>query len=425
MKTLIKNGNIVFFDKIEKADLLISDGIITKIEPNLRDFADEVVDATDKCIFAGFVDIHVHLREPGFEYKETIESGTKAAVKGGVTAVACMPNTNPVLDNKFALRYVLDKANEAGFAKVYPVCSITKGENGELMSDMLSLKDQGAVAFSDDGKPVKTSQMMRLALEYSKEFDLPILCHAEDMDLTNGGVVHEGYNSTIYGLRGINRASEEVGIAREIIIAANLGARVHICHVSTKGSVEIIRAAKKLGVKVTAETCPHYFSLTDDMIANFNTMAKVNPPLRETEDMLAIRQGIADGTLEVLATDHAPHAHWEKECQFDNAAFGISGLETAFAVNYTYLVKQGIIDLPKLSTLMTKNPCKVINVPNNGIAVGEKADITIIDLNKKWTVDSSKFVSKGKNTPFNGMELYGLVEMTFVDGNKCYVRDDD
>ncbi len=425
MKTLIKNGNIVFFDKIEKADVLIQDGVIAKIEPSIRDLADEVVDATDKCLFAGFVDIHVHLREPGFEYKETVESGTKAAVKGGFTGVACMPNTNPVMDNKFALRYLLDKAKEAGYAKVYPICSITKGENGELMSDMLSLKDQGAIAFSDDGKPVKTSQMMRLALEYSKEFNIPILCHAEDMDLTNGGVVHEGYNSTIYGLRGINRASEEVGIAREIIIAANVGAKVHICHVSTKGSVEIIRAAKKLGVQVTAETCPHYISLTDDMIANFNTMAKVNPPLRETADMLAIRQALADGTIEVLATDHAPHAHWEKECQFDEAAFGISGLETAFAVNYTYLVRQGVIDLPKLSTLMTKNPCDVINVANGGIAVGEKADITIVDLNKKWTIDSSKFVSKGKNTPFNGMEVFGQVEMTFVDGNKCYVRDDD
>jgi len=425
MKTLIKNGNVVFFDKIEKADIFVEDGIISQIAPTIREKADEVIDATGKCIFAGFVDIHVHLREPGFDYKETIASGTKAAVKGGFTAVACMPNTNPVLDNKFALRYVLDKAKEAGLAKVYPICSITKGENGELMTDILSLKDQGAVAFSDDGKPVKTSQMMRLALEYSKEFDIPMLCHCEDVDLANGGVVHEGYNATIHGLRGISRASEEVGIAREIIIAANLGARVHICHVSSKGSVDIIRMAKKMGVKVTAETCPHYISLTDDMMKGFNTMAKVNPPLREEADMLAIREGLADGTIEVLATDHAPHAHWEKECQFDEAAFGISGLETAFAVNYTYLVKQGIVDLPKLSRLMTKNPCDVINVPNGGIAVGEKADIAIVDLNKKWTVDSSKFASKGKNTPFNGMEVFGMVDMTFVDGKKCFVRQDD
>lgn len=425
MKTLIKNGNIVYFDRIEKADLLINDGIIAKIADKIRDDADEVIDAEGKCLFAGFVDMHVHLREPGFESKETIESGTKAAVKGGFTAVACMPNTNPVLDNKFVLKYVLDKAKEAGYAKVYPICSITKGENGELLSDMLSLYQNGAVAFSDDGKPVRTSQMMRLALEYSKAYDLPIICHCEDMDLTNGGVVNEGYNATIYGLKGINRASEEVAVAREIIIAANLGARVHICHVSTKGSVEIIRAAKKMGVKVSAETCPHYISLTDDCIAGFNTMAKVNPPLRESEDVAALQAGLADGTIDCLATDHAPHTHWDKEREFDTAAFGISGLETAFAVNYTYLVKQGVLDLPKLSTLMTKNPCKALKIANGGIALGEKADITVVDLNKKWTVDSAKFVSKGKNTPFDKTELYGRVEMTFVDGNKCYAADND
>lgn len=424
MKTLIKNGNIVYFDKIERADLLIEDGKIASIGANIKDKADEVIDAKDKCVFAGFVDMHVHLREPGFESKETIETGTKAAVKGGFTAVACMPNTNPVLDNKYALRYVIDKAKEAGYAKVYPICSITKGENGELLTDMLSLRDNGAVAFSDDGKPVKTSQMMRLALEYSKAYDLPLLCHCEDTDLTNGGSANEGYNATVYGIKGINRASEEVAVAREIIIAANLGAKVHICHVSTKGSVEIIRAAKRLGVKVTAETCPHYISLTDDCIADFNTMAKVNPPLREAADVEAIKAALADGTIDCLATDHAPHAHWDKECQFDTAAFGISGLETAFAVNYTYLVKSGVIDLPKLSTLMTKNPCSVLKVPNKGITVGEKADITIVDLNKTWVVDSAKFVSKGKNTPFDKKELCGTVEMTFVDGVKRYQRED-
>lgn len=423
MKTLIKNGNVVYFDKVEKADILIEDGLIAKIDSFIQDSADEVIDASNKCVMAGFVDMHVHLREPGFENKETIETGTKAAVKGGFTAVACMPNTKPVLDNKFALKYVIDKANEAGFAKVYPICSITKGEEGELLSDMLTLKDNGAVAFSDDGKPVKTSQMLRLALEYGKAYDLPMLCHCEDTDLANGGVANEGYSATIHGLKGITRASEEVGIAREIIIAANVGAKVHICHVSTKGSVEIIREAKKHGVKVTAETCPHYISLTDDCIANFNAMAKVNPPLREWDDVLAVQKGIADGTIDCLATDHAPHAHWEKECQFDTAAFGISGLETAFAVNYTHLVKKGIIDLPKLSTLMTKNPCEVLRINNNGIVVGEKADITIVDLNKKFTVNSKTFVSKGKNTPFDGMELYGTVDMTIVDGTQCFVRD--
>ena len=349
MKTLIKNGNIVYFDKIERADLLIDGEVISAIGQNIKETADEVIDVTDKCVFAGFVDMHVHLREPGFESKETIETGARAAVRGGFTAVACMPNTNPVLDNKFVLRYVQDKAKEAGLAKVYPICSITKGENGELLSDMLSLYKSGAVAFSDDGKPVRTSQMMRLALEYSKAYDLPVLCHCEDMDLTNGGCVNEGYNATVYGLKGINRASEEVAVAREIIIAANLGAKVHICHVSTAGSVEIIRAAKKLGVKVTAETCPHYISLTDDCVAGFNTMAKVNPPLREAKDVEAVRAALADGTIDCLATDHAPHAHWDKECQFDTAAFGISGLETAFAVNYTYLVKTGVLNLPKMT----------------------------------------------------------------------------
>lgn len=423
MKTLIKNGNIVYFDKIERADLLIDGEVISAIGQNIKETADEVIDATDKCVFAGFVDMHVHLREPGFESKETIETGARAAVRGGFTAVACMPNTNPVLDNKFVLRYVQDKAKEAGLAKVYPICSITKGENGELLSDMLSLYKSGAVAFSDDGKPVRTSQMMRLALEYSKAYDLPVLCHCEDMDLTNGGCVNEGYNATVYGLKGINRASEEVAVAREIIIAANLGAKVHICHVSTAGSVEILRAAKKLGVKVTAETCPHYISLTDDCVAGFNTMAKVNPPLREAKDVEAVRAALADGTIDCLATDHAPHAHWDKECQFDTAAFGISGLETAFAVNYTYLVKTGVLNLPKLSALMTKNPCSVLKLPDKGIAVGEKADLTVVDLNKAWMVNPSKFASKGKNTPFAGKELFGAVEMTFVDGDKKYARD--
>ena len=420
MLTLIKNGNVVTFDKVEKADILIENDVIKQIGKDINAKADKVIDASGKHVFAGFVDMHVHLREPGFESKETIQSGAYAGVKGGFTGLACMPNTNPVCDNKFVLRYIIDKAKEAGLAKVYPICSITKGEEGELLSDMLTLADNGAVAFSDDGKPVKTSQMMRLALEYSKAYDLPILCHCEDMALTNGGVVHEGYNANIWGLKGICRASEEVAVAREIIIAEELGAKVHICHVSSKGSVRIIRDAKKRGVKVTAETCPHYVSLTDDEIANFNTFAKVNPPLREEEDVKAIIEGLVDGTIDCLATDHAPHASWDKECEFDSAAFGISGLETAFAVNYTYLVKTGKIDLPKLSRLMTKNPCEVLKIKNNGIAVGEKADITVIDLDKEFTVDRKAFVSKGKNTPFDKKKLCGEVICTFVDGKICF-----
>ena len=416
---IFKNAMILSDGKTKIADIQTDGQKIVKIGENL---SGEGYDLKGAFVTGGAVDPHAHFRQPGYEAKETIKTGSLSAAKGGVFTAFAMPNLNPVPDSEENLQKEIELIKKDAEITVLPFGAVTKGQQGRQLADIASIADK-VVAFSDDGKPVRTSQMMRLALEYSKAYDLPVLCHCEDMDLTNGGCVNEGYNATVYGLKGINRASEEVAVAREIIIAANLGAKVHICHVSTAGSVEIIRAAKKLGVKVTAETCPHYISLTDDCVAGFNTMAKVNPPLREAKDVEAVRAALADGTIDCLATDHAPHAHWDKECQFDTAAFGISGLETAFAVNYTYLVKTGVLNLPKLSALMTKNPCSVLKLPDKGIAVGEKADLTVVDLNKAWTVNPSKFASKGKNTPFAGKELFGAVEMTFVDGDKKYARD--
>jgi len=431
MAILINGGTVVFFDKVVKADVLIEDGKIAQIgefDKNgicktltlEKEKLDGVINANGLHIFAGFVDMHTHLREPGQESKETILTGCQAAVKGGFTSVACMPNTNPVNDNKIVLEYVKTKAKEAALCKVYPICSITKEQKSEQLADMLTLRENGAVAFSDDGFPVKSAQMLRNALEYTKAHGIPILCHSEDSSLSNDGVANECKNATTIGLRGIPNSSEAVGIARDILVAESLGASVHICHVSTKEGVRLIREAKARGVKVTAETCPHYFSLTDDKILGFNTNAKINPPLRSEEDVKAVTEGIRDGTIDCIATDHAPHAVSDKECEFANAAFGASGLEAAFAVSYTYLVKTGVIDLPKLSQLLTKRPAEILKIQGGVVAEKQAADITIVDLSKKMKIDASKFVSKGKNTPFDGMEVFGEVKVTFVDGRRVF-----
>ena len=421
MKLLIKNGTLVLRDKEVKADLLADGKNIVKIAQKITAPADcTVIDASGKHVLAGFIDMHVHLREPGFEGKEDIESGSRAAVAGGVTQVCCMPNTNPVCDNAVVTTYIKHRAAEVNLCKIHPIGAITRGQNGEALSDIGKMKAAGAVAISDDGKSISNSYIMRLAMEYANDFNLKCLCHCEDANLVNGGVVNEGYNSTLTGLKGSPRAAEDIMIAREIALSESLNIPVHICHVSTYSGVEIIKSAKERGVKVTAETCPHYFILTDDIITSYDTNTKVNPPVREERDRKAIAQGLKDGTLDCIVTDHAPHSLKDKQVEYPLAAFGISGIETSFSLSYTYLVKNGIMSLSQLSQKMSLAPAQILNLEGGELKEGAVADITIVDLNKKYKIDSKNFLSKGKNTPFNGFEVYGKVEYTIVDGEIKY-----
>lgn len=404
----------------KKKDILVCGNRIAKIGSGISEEGCEVVNAEGLTALPAFVDMHVHLREPGFEYKEDIESGSRAAVAGGFSAVCCMPNTKPVTDNKYIVRYVKDRAKEVDLAKVYPIAAVSVGEKGETITEMGKLKEAGAVAFSDDGRPVESAQLMRIALEYASGFGMLVISHCEDTSLVNDGVMNEGYVSTLTGLKGITRASEEVMVARDIVLAETLGARVHIAHISTKGSAQLIREAKARGVKVTCETCPHYFAATDELCINNDANAKVNPPLREESDRLAIIEAIKDGTVDAIVTDHAPHAEHEKEGGFVGAANGISGLETSFALSYTALVKTGEITLEKLSSLMTANPAALVDVGCGRLEEGGLADITLVALDEKYKIDKNKFFSKGKNTPFHGREVYGKVRCTIVDGNIKY-----
>lgn len=419
-KLLIKGGEVVFPDHVEKADLLIENGKIAEIGNDLRADSAEKIDAKGKTVFPGLIDMHVHLREPGFEYKEDIASGSAAAVAGGFTQICCMPNTDPVCDNAAVVGYIVSRAKEVGLCKVRPIGAITKGEKGETLAEMGKMKEAGAVAVSDDGRPVMNARIMRLAMEYASDFGLICLSHCEDKDLVDGGVVNEGYNSTLAGLKGIPRAAEEIMIAREIILAETLGKRAHICHVSTKGGVQLLREAKARGVQITAETCPHYFTLTDDVVTTFDANTKVNPPIREAVDVAAIKSGLKDGTLDCIVTDHAPHHVDEKNVEYNLAAFGISGIETSFSLSYTALVKGGVLSLSELADRMSAAPARILGLPGGKIEQGAVADLMIADLDEKYTIDSGKFISKGKNTPFNGTEVYGKVCCTIVDGDVKY-----
>lgn len=411
---LIKNATLVR-DNLKEADVFIKDGVITKIGRVDRG-ADTVVDGTGKHLFYGFFDMHAHLREPGFEGKETIASGVRAAVKGGFTDIACMPNTNPVNDNKVVTEYIINHAGKEGYAHVYPVGAITKGSLGTELSEMAAMKAAGVIAVSDDGKPVSDGRVMRLALEYADSLGLKVLSHSEDKSLSGDGVANEGLNSDICGLKGITRAAEEAAVAREMILSETFSVPVHLCHVSTRGAVELIRFFKKKGVRVTAETCPHYFALNDDCIRTLDTFTKVNPPIRTEDDRTAIIEGIMDGTIDVIATDHAPHSAADKNTTYDDAAFGISGLETAFSVSYTVLVRSGLISLTDLNRLMSVRPREIMEASGR-LREGEKANLTLVDLNAQYVVDSAKFVSKGKNTPFNGLTVFGKITDVVVDGN--------
>ncbi len=418
MKLLIKNGTLVLNGGEKKADILIENGKISEIGKITADC--KVIDASGKHVLPGLIDMHVHLREPGFEGKEDIESGSRAAVAGGFTQVCCMPNTNPVCDNAVVVSYIKNRQREVDLCKINPIGAITRGEEGAQMAEIGKMKVAGAVALSDDGRSVMNSNIMRLAMEYASGFGLKCLCHCEDINLVDGGVVNEGYNSTLTGLKGSLRAAEDIMIARDIALAESLNVPVHICHVSTYSGVEIIRSAKKRGVAVTAETCPHYFILTDDIITDFDTNTKVNPPVREDKDRKALLKGLKDGTIDCIVTDHAPHSAKDKQVEYNLAAFGISGIETSFALSYTYLVKSGVMPLFALAERMSAAPARILGLTGGELKEGEPADITIVDLNEKYVIDSKKFISKGKNTPFGGFEVYGKVLYTIVDGKIKY-----
>ncbi len=418
MTLLIKNGRVVDpsqnIDGIH--DILVKDRKIEGIYPQGKGpEADSVIDASDHLVIPGLVDIHTHLREPGFEYKETIQSGTMAAVRGGFTTVCCMPNTSPVNDTISVTEFIIEKAAKQGACTVHPIGAITTGSKSEELTQLEALIKAGCIAFSDDGLPVTNSQIMRRALEYSKIFDVPVISHCEDLALSEDGVMNEGFVSTIVGLKGIPKAAEETMVARDLSLCELTGGKLHIAHVSTAGSVKLIRDAKARGIKVTAETCPHYFNLTDEAIISYDTNLKVNPPIRTALDVEAIKEGIIDGTLDVIATDHAPHHIDDKDREFDSAAFGISGLETAFSLSF-HLVKHELIDLNTLINKMCITPAKIMGINKGTLIPGADADIAVINPDKIYKVDSSKFLSKGKNCPFNKWTLTGSIEKTIAMG---------
>jgi dihydroorotase len=419
---LLKNGRII--DPVNgreaQADLLIEGGRIVglpkKGKPKPTNI--QVIDCRNKFVVPGLVDMHVHLREPGEEYKETIHSGALAAAAGGFTAIACMPNTKPVNDNGAVTNFIIEKAQDAA-VRVYPVGAISKGSRGENLAEFGEMKEAGVVAVSDDGRPVTNSQLMRRALEYASNFNLPVISHAEDLHLAQNGAMNEGAFATKLGLKPIPGSAEEVMIYRDISLAELTGRPIHIAHVSTRESVNLIRRAKKRSIRVTAETAPHYFTLTEKAVAGYNTNAKMNPPLRSDADVAAIRAGLGDGTIDAIATDHAPHSILEKELEFDLAANGIIGLETAVPLTLA-LVRKGIIDLNKLVELLSVNPARILGRPGGSLARGAVADITVIDPDKVFVYTKKRVVSKSANSPFLNKRLQGKVLLTMVGGLIVY-----
>lgn len=426
MRILIKNGHVVDpANSIDgQYDVYIEKGIIEEVGKKLDYSGAEIehIDAKGKIVAPGLVDMHCHLREPGQEYKEDIESGTKSAAAGGFTSIACMPNTEPVIDNVAVVEYIKSKAARAGCVNVFPIGAITKGSQGKELAEIGKLKFAGAVAVSDDGKPVVNPSVMRNALNYAKTFDTPVISHCEVLELAEGGAMNEGYVSAMLGLRGISAAAEDIMVARDIMLAKTTNSPVHIAHVSTKGAAGLIRQAKREGVFVTCETCPHYFTLTENAVMDYNTNAKMNPPLRTSEDVEAIIRALADGTVDAIATDHAPHHADEKNCEFDRALNGIVGFETALSLAITYLQRTGILSMGALIEKMSYMPSKILGINKGTLSEGKSADVIIIDKDKKRVIDIDKFHSKSKNSPYNGYELYGTVLYTIV-GGKIIVRD--
>ncbi|MBF0595468.1 MAG: dihydroorotase [Candidatus Omnitrophica bacterium] len=423
MALLIKNARIVNAageDK-ETKDILIDGGKIVQIAPQIDREGATVVDAKGKKVLPGFIDLHVHLREPGREDKETIESGSRSAVKGGFTSIFCMPNTTPAIDTAQTVQYILDQARKVGLVNVYPVGAITKNRAGVEITEMMDLKRAGCLGVSDDGRGLMNSGLMRRALEYAKMAGLLVMQHCEDDNLSAKGMMNEGALSTLLGLKGDPFIAETVIIARDIEIARYLGTRVHFMHISSARSVDLIRRARAEGVKVTCEATPHHFTLTEEVVKSFDTSTKVNPPLRTRADVDAIKAGLKDGTIDCIATDHAPHTHEDKEVEYDGAPPGLIGLETAFALALKELVAGGVLTLPQLVDKMSASPARVMGLENKGdIAVGKDADLAIVDLGCEWKVTKEDTVSKSKNSPFMGWALKGRVTTTVCGGKLVY-----
>ena len=418
MKTLIRGGRVIDPKTSRDGiyDVLIEDSVIREISDTIKktDGKAQVVNASGYIVAPGLIDVHCHLREPGFEYKETILTGTSAAVRGGFTTIVCMANTNPVNDSRSVTEFIIDKARAEGKCKVMPCGAITRGLKGEELAEIGEMFTAGIVAISDDGRSVENAGLLRKALEYARIFKLPVISHCEDETLS-GGYIHEGTASLLNGLEGIPAIAEEIMVLRDIAIARYVDAPIHITHISSGGSVEIIEKARKTFRKVTCDTCPHYFSLTDEATLTFDTNTKVNPPLRSKMDVEAIKEGLRKGIIDIIATDHAPHEFTSKDVEFDLATFGISGFETAFALSLN-LVREGVLDMSALLKKMTVNPAKLLGINSGTIAEGAPADIIIFDPDLEWTVDKNSFISKGKNTPFHGTALRGKNLFSMVDG---------
>lgn len=424
MNLLIKGGRVI--DPAQgidgTLDVLVADGRIKEVGKGLAAPAGaETIDATGLIVAPGLIDMHVHLREPGLEYKEDIVTGTRAAAAGGFTSVACMPNTKPVNDNKTVTGYIVSRAARDGIVNVFPIGAITQGSGGERLAEMGELKEAGCVAVSDDGRPVGNPELMRRALEYARGMGIMVISHAEELSLVGEGVMNEGFTATELGLKGIPWAAEDTAVARDVYLAEFTGSPLHIAHVSTAGAVRIIRNAKARGVKVTCETAPHYFTLTDDAVRGYNTNAKMNPPLRSAADVAAIREGLADGTIDAIATDHAPHHLDEKDIEFNLAANGIVGLETSLPLSLS-LVQEKVVTLPEMIEKMSVNPAKILGIDRGTLKAGSAADITVIDPAVVWSVEAEKLASKSKNSPWLGETMTGGAAYTIVGGTVVFKR---
>lgn len=414
-KTILKNCKLLGFETM--MDILIVGGLIEEIAQNIEQQGAKVIDVAGNWVFSGLIDMHCNICEPGFENIENIETVSRSAARGGFTSITCEPNTKPIVDNKTVVEYIISKSKEQSSVNIYPYGSMSMGCEGKAIAEIGEMYEAGAVGISDGDQSVDNAALMRNVMRYTKMFDLPVITHCEDSTLSQNGVMHEGYTASCLGLRGIPREAEEIHVGRNILLAKNTGVKLHIAHVSTVGTVSMIREAKRNGIQITCETCPHYFTLTEIAVEDYNTYAKVNPPLRTEDDVRAILFGIQDGTIDVIASGHSPASQTEKQKEFDNAAYGISALETAFALSYTTLVESGYITLERLLELMSKNPAAILKLTQKGeIAVGKDADLIVVETEETYPIEPKLFASKAKFSPFAGQEVKGRVRCTIVGG---------